>query len=542
MNGHATANGHANGHAGTPEEFDVVIVGSGISGINSAQRVQTQCAPGTTYTVLESRSDMGGTWNFFKYPGIRSDSDLHTFGFPWRPWNSNQTIADGPSIMKYMRESAKEAGIDKKIRYNHRVSNAAWDSQTLRWTLDVDVNGQHKTMVARFIVLGTGYYDYKEPMKTQIPGIDNFKGKIIHPQFWPEDYDYTGKRISIIGSGATAVTILPVLAEKAAQVTMVQRSPSYVLSQPGKDRLGSIYRSFLPGSWAAKLDRIRFLLLPYAFFYFCRYFPNAARKILAAETQRRLPKHIPVDPHFKPSYNPWEQRLCLCPDADFYKGLRKGNCDIVTGTIKTITEKGILMDSGETLECDTIVTATGLKIFLAGGINFTVDGKPITVGEKFMWKGIMLQDLPNVSFVVGYTNASWTLGAEATAQLVVRLMNDMRKKGYVAAVPRLQNPEDMPSTPFLNLNSTYIKNALSVMPKVGAVGQWKPRVNYFLDLKEAKFGDIVSDLEFFKEGQSKGEIRKVGKVPKSGAGEAQREAEKIKEEEKRNLLDNTAAV
>ena len=536
MNGHA--NGHAaNGHA-TPEEFDVVIVGSGISGINSAQRVQTQCAPGTTYTVLESRSDMGGTWNFFKYPGIRSDSDLHTFGFPWRPWKSNRTIADGASIMEYMRECAKEAGIDKKIRYNHRVTSAEWSSQKLRWTLNVDVNGTSKSMIARFIVLGTGYYDYKEPMKTSIPGLDNFKGNIIHPQFWPEDYDYTNKRIGIIGSGATAVTIFPVLAEKASQVTMVQRSPSYVLSQPGNDRLGKIYHSFLPGSWAAKLDRIRFLLIPYAFFYFCRYFPNAARKILAAETKRRLPPHIPVDPHFKPSYNPWEQRLCLCPDADFYKGLRKGKCDIVTGTIKTITDKGILMDSGETLEFDTIVTATGLKIFLAGGIQFSVDGKPITVGEKFMWKGIMLQDLPNTAFVVGYTNASWTLGAEATAQLVVRLMNDMKKNGYVAAVPRLQNPEDMPSTPFLNLNSTYIKKGLKEMPKVGAVGQWKPRVNYFLDLKEARWGDIVSDLEFFREGQTKGEIKKIGNLPRNTSVDTQREKERMDDDAKKNLLDN----
>lgn len=532
-------NGYANGHADSPEEFDVVVIGSGISGINSAQRIKTQCAPGTTYTVLESRSDMGGTWNFFKYPGIRSDSDLHTFGFPWRPWKSNTTIADGPSIMKYMRECAAAEGIDKKIRYNHKVTGAEWDSKKLKWTLTVDANGHQQTFITRFIILGTGYYDYEQPMKTTIPGLDKFQGNIIHPQFWPEDYDYTGKKIGIIGSGATAVTIFPVLAQKAEQVTMVQRSPSYVLSQPGTDKLGKIYHKFLPGSWAATLDRIRFLLIPYTFFYFCRYFPNAAKKILAAETKRQLPKHIPVDPHFKPSYNPWEQRLCLCPDGDFYKGLRRGNCDIVTGTIKTITEKGILMDSGETLQFDTIVTATGLKIFLAGGINFKVDGKPIVVGEKFMWKGIMLQDLPNTAFVVGYTNASWTLGAEATAQLFVRLINDMKRNDYVAAIPRLDNPEAMPSTPFLNLNSTYIKNALQQMPKTGAVGQWKPRVNYFLDLKEAKWGDITSDLEFFKEGQSNGEIKKRGPSPLSNKVDTQKEADKIIEDEKRQLL-NTA--
>jgi cation diffusion facilitator CzcD-associated flavoprotein CzcO len=441
--------------------------------------------------------------------------------------------------MKYMRECAEAEGIDKKIRYNHTVTAAEWSSKTHKYTLTVNANGHEQRILARFVILGTGYYDYKQPMKTTIPGLDKFEGKIIHPQFWPEDYDHTGKRIAIIGSGATAVTILPVLAETAEHVTMVQRSPSYVLSQPGTDKLGKFYHSFLPGSWASKLDRIRFLLLPYAFFYFCRYFPAAARKILAAETRRRLPKHIPVDPHFKPSYNPWEQRLCLCPDGDFYKGLRKGKADIVTGTIKTVTEKGILMDSGETLQFDAIVTATGLKIFLAGGIKFTVDGKPVAVGDKFMWKGIMLQDLPNTAFVVGYTNASWTLGAEATAQLFVRLINDMKRNGYDAAVPRLSNPEDMPSAPFLNLNSTYIKNALSEMPKSGAVGQWRPRVNYFLDLKEARWGDIVSDLEFFREGQTKGEIKKVGPGPKPGSVDAQREAGKIVDDQKRSLL-NTA--
>jgi cation diffusion facilitator CzcD-associated flavoprotein CzcO len=531
MNGHA-----ANGHAGT-EEFDVVIIGSGISGINSAQRIQTQCGPDTTYTILEGRSDMGGTWNFFKYPGLRSDSDLHTFGFPWHPWNSNRTIADGPSIMKYMRESAESAGIDKKIRYNHMVSSAEWSTDKLRWTLQVDANGQEKTIVAKFIILGTGYYDYEEPMKTTIPGLERFQGNVIHTQFWPEDYDYTNKRIGIIGSGATAVTIMPVLAEKAAHITLVQRSPSYVMSQPGNDALGKFYRRFMPNSWAAQLDRIRFLLLPYAFFYFCRTFPNAARKILASETKRRLPKHIPMDPHFNPSYNPWEQRLCLCPDGDYYKALRKGNCDIVTGHIKSVTEKGILMESGETLQLDTIVTATGLKMKLAGGVKFTVDGKPIVVGEKFMWKGIMLQDLPNVAFVVGYTNASWTLGAEATAQLVTRLISQMKRNGYEAAVPRLENPAAMPSTPMLNLNSTYIKNALSLLPKNGSVGQWKPRSNYFLDLKEARWGDIVSDLEFFKAGQRKGEIKKVGALPSTPGVDARNAAKEIKDDEHAQLLD-----
>ena len=532
-------NGHANGVAGAPEEYDVVIIGSGISGINSAQRIKTQAPPGTTYTILESRADMGGTWNFFKYPGIRSDSDLHTFGFPWRPWKSNRTIADGPSIMKYMRECAESEGIDKKIRFNHKVTDAAWDSNKLKWTLTVDVHGQQRTFIARFLILGTGYYDYEEPMKTVIPGLENFKGKVIHPQFWPEDYDYTGKNIGIIGSGATAVTILPVISEKAKNVTLIQRSPSYVLSIPQDDALAGFYRRFLPTVMADKIDRIRHIMEGYILFYLCRAFPNAARKILLWLSQKQLPKHISVDPHFMPSYNPWEQRLCLCPNGDFYKGLRRGNCHIVTGTIKTVTEKGILMNSGETLNFDTIVTATGLKLKLAGGVRFTIDGKSLNVGDKFMWKGVMLQDLPNTAFVVGYTNASWTLGAEATAQMVVRLLGDMKRSGYVAAVPRLNNPENMPSTPMLNLNSTYIKNALTVMPKAGAVGQWKPRSNYISDLREAKRGDLITDLEFYAEGDVQGVVKKVGKAPPKAV--ARKEAKKIEDQDKQTLL-NTAQV
>jgi cation diffusion facilitator CzcD-associated flavoprotein CzcO len=420
-----------------------------------------------------------------------------------------------------MRECAASVGIDKKIRYNHSVTSANWDSDTLKWTLQVDINGREKAFVSRFIILGTGYYDYNTPMSSNIPGLQRFQGKTIHPQFWPEDYDYSGKKIGIIGSGATAITIFPVLAETAKHVTMVQRSPSYVMSLPARDGIGKFYHSFLPGWWASYLDRLRFLLIPYGFFYFCRYFPNAARRILALLTKRQLPPHIPFDPHFVPSYNPWEQRLCLCPDGDFYKAMRKGNCDIVTGTIKTVTEKGILMDSGETLQFDAIVTATGLKIHLAGGIKFAVDGKPLKYSDKFMWKGVMIQDLPNTAFVVGYTNASWTLGAEATAQMVCRLITYMKHNGYVAAVPRLQNAESMPATPMLNLNSTYIQNALGTMPKTGATGQWKPRSNYFVDLNQAKRGDILTDMQFYREGQS-GEIKNVGQ---NGSANAQKAAD-----------------
>lgn len=499
-----------NGYPEKPADYDVIIIGSGISGINSAHRVQTQCPAGTTYTILEARNDLGGTWSFFKYPGLRSDSDLHTFGFSWRPWRENKAIATADLIIKYVKDCAAETGIDKKIRYNHKVLAAEWSSETLKWTLTVDVNGQQSTISGRWIILGTGYYDYDEPMKSTIPGLENFKGKVIHPQFWPEDLDYTGKKMVIIGSGATAVTMLPIVADKTAHVTMLQRSPSYIMSLPSRDVIGKFWHAILPESWAAKIDRIRFMLVSYGFFYFCRSFPNAAKKILAKVTKAQLPDTIPLDPHFKPSYNPWEQRLCLCPDGDFYAALRKGKADIVTDTIKTVTEKGILLSSGDTLQTDIIVTATGLKIHLAGGVHFSVDGKPIVPGDKFMWKGVMLQDLPNVAFVIGYTNASWTLGAEATAQMVTRLITYMKTNGYSAAVPRLEDPASMPSTPMLNLNSTYIQNALSQMPKSGANGQWVPRSNYFSDYREATKGDIITDLQFYREGLPGAFVKKSG--------------------------------
>ena len=496
-----------NGHTERVADYDVIIIGSGISGINSAYRVQTQAPPGTTYTVLEGRNDLGGTWSFFKYPGLRSDSDLHTFGFQWMPWKENRAIADGASIIAYLKTCAAKTGIDKRIRYNHRVVSANWSSNTWKWTLQVDGHGQRTIFQARFIILGAGYYDYDEPMAATIPGIERFQGIIVHPQFWPKDLDYTGKNVIIIGSGATAVTILPELAKEAKHVTMLQRSPSYILSLPNSDPVGKLFHAILPDLWATSLDRFRFIVIGYAFFYFCHYFPSVAKFFLAKITRAQLPPIIPFDPHFVPTYNPWEQRLCLCPDGDFYRALRKGKADVATATIKTVTEKGILLDSGDTLIADMICTATGLKFKLAGGIQFIIDDKPLILAEKFVWKGVMLQDLPNAAFVMGYTNASWTLGADASAQMMTRMMNYMKRNGYVAAVPRLENPDSMPSTPMLNLNSTYIQNAVSIMPKAGTTGQWRPRSNYFRDIREATRGDITTDIQFYRESVPNGSYK-----------------------------------
>lgn len=484
-------------------DVDVAIIGAGISGIDAAYRVQTQAPKETTYMILEARDDMGGTWSFFKFPGIRSDSDLHTFGFPWRPWPERRPIADAPSILKYLKESASIYGIDKQIRFRHKLISADWSSRDLIWTLNVQANGEPRILHARFLIMGTGYYDYDEPLQASIPGLDRFKGKVVHPQFWPEDLEYEGKRMVIIGSGATAVTLLPSLAERAEHVVMLQRSPSYILSLPSQDKLGVLIHQLLPNSIAYWIQRLQWILLGYVLYYYCSTFPNAAKRFLKRETIKQLPKGIPHDPHFKPAYNPWEQRLCLCPDGDFYKALRRGKASITTGSIKTVTETGIELQDCSFIGTDIIVTATGLKILLAGGARLSIDGKPLNPADKFLWKGAMMQDLPNVAFVVGYTNASWTLGADATAQLIARLLNMMQKKGVVAAVPRLEHPEKMKSVPMLNLNSTYIRKAAGIMPKAGE-GQWAPRSNYFVDIKEARWGDIVSGLQFYKHQMANG--------------------------------------
>ncbi|KAI9658279.1 MAG: hypothetical protein M1821_002412 [Bathelium mastoideum] len=476
--------------------WDVVIIGAGISGINSAYRVQTQL-PSKSYTILEARGGIGGTWDLFKYPGIRSDSDLHTFGFPWRPWQEQKVIADGASIVKYVRETASMFGIDQHIQYHHKVTSMDWSSDEQSWTLTVLVDDEEKYFHAKFIILSTGYYDYAEPMPATIPGMENFQGTVVHPQFWPEDLDYTGKKMVIIGSGATAVTLLPSLAEKASHVTMLQRSPGYLLSLPNPGGESPPSR-FVPRWLAAKLNRLRFLVVPFLFFHFCKAFPGAARKLLRAATSRQLPTTIPHDPHFEPAYNPWEQRMCVCPNGDFYKSLRKGRADIATGTIRSVGAHGITLDSGQELDADIIVTATGLKIQLAGGAKVATDHAPLDPARKFLWQGVMLQDMPNAAFVIGYTNASWTLGADATALLVCRLLKLMERRRASSVVPRLEDPASLEKRSVLNLSSTYVMRALDQMPMAGDKGPWKARDNYFTDLWKAKFGDIQTGLQFYR--------------------------------------------
>lgn len=486
--------------ASVDESYDVVIVGAGISGINFAYRLQER-NPNLTYTVLENRHEMGGTWSLFKYPGIRSDSDLYTFGFPWRPWNQENSIASGESIIKYIKESAQIYGIDKNIQYHHNVDHANWSTDDKAWYLDVTADGSTKKKVrGRFMLMCTGYYNYGEPLKTTIPGIEDFGGKVVHPQFWPEDLDYKDKNVVIVGSGATAMTLLPNMTDHASHVTMLQRSPSYLLSQPSEDGMEKFIRRWFPLFMAHRLIRIKWLILPFIFVNFCHYFPNASRTAIMKATIPQLPESTPYDPTFKPKYNPFEQRVCFCPDGDFYQSLRDGKSSVVTGSIETVTKNSIKLTNGKELHPDIIVTATGLQIRLAGGMTLKTDNVPYNIPDKYFWKGVMLQDLPNCAFVIGYVDASWTLGADATAQLVNRMLSQMEKEGAEEVVPRLSEREkqSMGQMSVLNLTSTYVQRGASMLPKAGDKGQWRARRFYFQDIWQAWFGDIKTGTEWVR--------------------------------------------
>ena len=477
------------------DPLDVIIVGAGISGINAAYRIQKEL-PSATCTILEARGSIGGTWDLFKYPGFRSDSDLYTFGFAWRPWAEQKIIADGESICQYIRDSAALYGIDRKIRFHHKLVSANWSSDQQIWTLHVDQEGTKKCFHSHYVILSTGYYDYDEALSSKIPGIENFGGTTVHPQFWPKDFDYTDKKIVVVGSGSTAVTLIPKLAEQASHVTMLQRSPSYIVARPATDPFGQSVRKYFPSWLAFPAVRLKFLVLSYLFLKFCSLYPLAARRRIKKMTLKELPQEVAHDPHFEPRYNPWEQRLCLCPDGDFFKAMRAGKASVVTDTISNVEERCIQLVSGQNLDADIIVTATGLKLKIAGGACFSVDGTPITLGEKFLWNGVMLQDLPNLATVIGYTNASWTLGADATALLFCRLMKYMRSKGFTSAVPRLDDASNVKSVPALNLTSTYVVRGMGALPRAGDRAPWRPRDSYISDLWTAKFGDITRELQF----------------------------------------------
>ncbi|TDZ49658.1 FAD-containing monooxygenase EthA [Colletotrichum trifolii] len=478
------------------ETLDFLIIGAGISGINSAYYLQSKGPPSATYAVLEGRNQLGGTWDLFRYPGIRSDSDIYTFGFSWKPWKGNSPLASGPAILSYLQESVEEQGIDKQIRFNHQVTSAAWSTADASWTLQVTVAGEKvRPFKARFLVLGTGYYDYEQPLNSEISGICNFTGEVVHPQFWPKDLDYRNKNLVIIGSGATAVTLLPNLATEARHTTMLQRSPTYIAAMPTrKAAIIDFILSVLPSSISNGLLRMSYMLFAYALYCFCTMFPRLARWGLLRRVAQELPPTTAIDPHFNPKYDPWQQRLCVCPDADFFAALRSGKADVVTDIIKTVTDKEIVLQSGKTLSPDIIITATGLRIRFAGAISISVDGSPIQPNEKFAYKGCMLQDIPNLAFVFGYANSSWTLGAEATSVFLARLWHRMESSGIRTVTPYLGKGKTMQPQPVMGLTSTYVQHAASVFPKAGS-GLWAARTFYLEDLWRGKFGNVLAGMQ-----------------------------------------------
>jgi cation diffusion facilitator CzcD-associated flavoprotein CzcO len=471
------------------EHLDVVVVGAGLSGIGAAVRLQEQC-PDRTFAIFEARDRIGGTWDLFRYPGIRSDSDMFTLGYPFRPWKDPKAIADGPSILSYIRETSREFGVDAHIRMGHRIVSAAYSSDTQRWTLDVEL-GPEKTRAqytCSFLYLCSGYYSYESAHTPEFENIKAFKGTVVHPQWWPEDLDYNDKRVLIIGSGATAVTLVPAMAKRAAHVTMLQRSPTYVFAIPGEDGVSNALRKVLPERTAHTLARAKQVALTTALFQFCKRFPEAAKRVIRRAAVKQLPPGYPVDTHFRPRYNPWDERLCIAPDGDFFTAIREGDADVVTATIDRFTERGVKLSTGAELEADVVVTATGLNVVFGGGVPLFVDGRKVALSDAMIYKGLLVSGVPNLACAIGYTNASWTLRADLSSRYVCKLLNFMAAHGHGEAVARA--PATRGTQSILNLSSGYLQRALPHLPKQGEGHPWFVRQNYILDWYSTLFSKV----------------------------------------------------
>ncbi|MEU8221193.1 NAD(P)/FAD-dependent oxidoreductase [Kribbella sp. NPDC048915] len=470
------------------EHLDVLIVGAGLSGIGAAYRIQTRC-PDRTYAVLEARDALGGTWDLFRYPGVRSDSDMFTLGFPFHPWKAAKAIADGPAILDYLHETASKYGIDQHIQFNQHVVNASWSSTDALWT----VQTRDTTYTCSFLYVCTGYFDYDSGHVVDFEGQHDFEGRIVHPQHWPDDLDYTGQRVVVIGSGATAVTLVPAMARTAAHVTMLQRSPTYVVSRPARDALSDRIRAVLPEHLAHRLIRGKNVAASSAVYSAFRRWPAHAAWLLNSAVARQLPASVPVDPHFTPRYKPWDQRLCLVPDADLFEALRSGSASVVTDEIDRFTPAGVRLRSGGELEADVLVTATGLRMVALGNIDLTVDGQPVLVRDTFVYQGMMLSGVPNLAWCIGYTNNSWTLRSDLTSQYVCRLLNRLTRTGTRICVPEIDPAEhDTPRRPVVDLTSGYIRRAAHILPRQGTHGPWRLRQNYprdFLQLRHRPLAD-----------------------------------------------------
>jgi cation diffusion facilitator CzcD-associated flavoprotein CzcO len=478
------------------EHRDVIIIGAGLSGIGAACHL-TRNTPDKSYAILESRAAMGGTWDLFRYPGIRSDSDMHTLGYSFKPWKHEQAIADGPAILSYIRETAQQYDIEQYIRYNQQVEHVSWDSVSATWTLTLKVSGQkNSTMTCSFIYSCTGYYRYDKGYTPEFTGIDSFKGEVIHPQQWPENIDYGGKKVVVIGSGATAITLVPSMAKTAGHVTMLQRSPTYVVSRPSKDSFAAKLDRYLPDQLAYQLTRWKNVLSQMILYRMSKRRPDYIREKLIGWTQRWLGKDFDVATHFSPSYKPWDQRLCLVPNGDLFRSLRKGTSSVVTDHIDRFTELGIQLKSGKMLEADIVITATGLELLAIGGMHIEVDGKHIDISDTVQYKGMMLSDVPNFFFATGYTNASWTLKCDLTSEYVCRLINYMDRTQQQQCIPRTGDMS-FNRVMSIGLESGYIKRSIDKFPKEGAVAPWKLHQSYFLDLFQLRYGSLKSKhMEF----------------------------------------------
>ena len=472
------------------DHVDVLILGAGLSGVGAACHLEAE-RPGTTYAILEARDAMGGTWDLFRYPGVRSDSDMFTLGYSFEPWVEAEAIADGPAILAYIRATARTHGVEDKVAYHRRAVSASWSTVDARWTVEVEHTdtGVSEQMTCGFLWGNTGYYRYDEGYRPEFAGEESFAGTIVHPQHWPENLDWADTRVVVIGSGATAVTLVPALAERAAHVTMLQRSPTYVVSRPATDRFADSMRRYLPAPAAHWIVRWKNVLLTMLSFQMSRKAPALVKKGIRKGVVEALPSGYDVDTHFTPRYDPWDQRLCLVPDGDLFQVLSDGRAEVVTATIDRFTEHGIQLTSGAEIEADIVVTATGLNMLLLGGVSLEVDGAPISLGDTVAYKGIMLCGVPNLATTFGYTNASWTLKADLTAQYVCRLLATMEQRGMRQCTPSAPDPS-LPTEPFIDFSSGYVSRAAAGLPKQGATTPWRLHQNYLRDTWLLRHGPV----------------------------------------------------
>ena len=483
------------------EHVDVLIVGAGLSGIGAAYYLQTHC-PKKSYAILEGRDTTGGTWDLFRYPGVRSDSDMYTLGFSFRPWHEPQAIADGPSILAYMRETAQAYGIDQKIRFGYRMRRAEWSSGDMRWTIEAErASGEVVRLTCSFLYMCSGYYEYERGYMPEWPGVEQFAGQIVHPQQWPQDLDYVGKRVVVIGSGATAVTLVPAMAKQAAHVTMLQRSPTYIVSLPTEDAVANWLRGHLPCRLAYGLVRWRNVLMTMFYYNLMRRQPAKMKRNLIQFVRAQLGPNYDVDKHFTPPYNPWDQRLCLVPDGDLFAAINAGTVSVVTDHIDTFTPTGIRLRSGVELPADIIVTATGLVMKLMSGVQLLVDGRAVELAQTMSYKGMMFSDIPNLAGAIGYTNASWTLKCELVSRYVCRLLNFMDQRGYLQCTPRKTDPT-ITEEPIVDFTSGYVQRALPSLPAQGSQRPWKLYQNYLLDTITFRLARVDDGtMEFRRRGQ-----------------------------------------